>query len=271
MLSHDNIIWSARTANKLVGMKDRQEVVVSYLPLSHIAANMCDIWAIMYCCGTVVFADKMALKGTLLKSIQEARPTVFVGVPRVWEKIMEGMKAKARTIGGAKKIIGTVCKQAGLDHHLHHKNSPMYKLGKKIYYCKVKEALGLDRCHAFLTGAAPTSMQVLKYFLSLDIQLWNLYGLSETTGCLSFSSNGKCKLGRAGQVVPNGRVLIQNPDEDGNGEICYRSRSVMMGYLNREDQTTKDIDPDGYLHTGDVGIVDEEGFIKITGLYRETK
>ena len=154
MLSHDNIYWTVGSTAKLLNFEWGKEVFISYLPLSHIAANAVDVWACFMNGGTVFFADKMALKGTLLQTIQEARPTVFFGVPRVWEKIHEGMAAKGREVKGLKKAISTACKAAGLKHHLEGKDGVMYSVGKKAVYGKVRAALGLDRARLFFTGQA---------------------------------------------------------------------------------------------------------------------
>merc|ERR1712088_1248616 len=131
MLSHDNIYWTVGSTAKLLSFEWGKEVFISYLPLSHIAANAVDVWACFMNGGTVFFADKMALKGTLLATIQEARPTVFFGVPRVWEKIMEGMRAKGRETKGLKKKVADACKKAGLDHHLNNKDTFMFTIGQK--------------------------------------------------------------------------------------------------------------------------------------------
>ena len=176
MLSHDNIICHAENCNDWLQFEESTEVVVSYLPLSHVAGQMVDIWSPMMRKNTVYFADKMALKGTLLETLKEVRPTYLLGVPRVWEKIMEGMINKGKDVKGLKKKIATACKQAGLEHHMQGKNGVMYTVGQKLIYKKVREALGLDRCKYFFTGAAPTPEEVLRYFLSLDIVLFDLYG-----------------------------------------------------------------------------------------------
>ena len=127
MLSHDNIYWTAIVASDFIQMRESQEVMVSYLPLSHIAGNMMDIWCGVANKVTTYFADKMALKGTLVQTLQEARPTIFFGVPRVYEKIMEGMMAKGKDLKGLKKKISMECKKAGLDFHLNGKTSFMYR------------------------------------------------------------------------------------------------------------------------------------------------
>ena len=145
MLSHDNVIWTAKVASRdVLKLNYGKETIVSYLPLSHIAGQMMDIWVPIVNLSTVIFADKMALKGTLLETLQEARPTVFFGVPRVWEKIMEGMKAKGRANKGLKKKIGDACKKAGLDHHVGNKDTLMYTIGQKAVYSKVEEAIYLS-------------------------------------------------------------------------------------------------------------------------------
>lgn len=219
--------------------------------------------------GTVFFADKMALKGTLLDTLKEARPTIFLGVPRVWEKIMEGMLAKGKDIKGLKKKISVACKQAGLDFHMNGKKSVMFNLGQKVIYKKVKEALGFDRCVSFFTGAAPISHDVLKYFLSLDIVIHELYGMSETTGPHTVGFYGNRKLGSTGRLLPGCKNRLAEPDEKGQGEICMWGRHVMMGYLNREDKTSEDIDEEGWMHSGDLGKMDSEEFLFITGRKKE--
>jgi long-chain-fatty-acid--CoA ligase ACSBG len=266
MLSHDNIIWTAEVATKeVLKLNYGKEVIVSYLPLSHIAGQMMDIWVPLTNLSTVIFADKMALKGTLLETLQEARPTTFFGVPRVWEKIMEGMKAKGAATKGLKKKVAVACKKAGLDHHLMNKDTLMYTIGQKAVYSKVREALGLDRCTAFYSGAAPISGETIKYFLSLDIVVHELYGMSEVCGPQSLQSGPKTVIGSVGPTMPGCHTRLHNKDADGNGEICMKGRNLMMGYLNREDKTTEDIDQDGWLHSGDIGSIDADGFIYITG------
>jgi len=270
MLSHDNIIWTAEVACKeVLKLTYGNEVIVSYLPLSHIAGQMMDIWVPIVNLSTVIFADKMALKGTLLATLQEARPTIFFGVPRVWEKIMEGMKSKGRATKGLKKKVAEACKKAGIDHHLNNKDSVMYTIGKKAVYCKVREALGLDRCTGFYSGAAPISGETIKYFLSLDIVVHELYGMSEVTGPQSLQSGPKTIVGSVGPTMPGCQTKLANKDIDQNGEICMKGRNLMMGYLNREDKTTEDIDQDGWLHSGDIGSIDATDFIFITGRIKE--
>ena len=266
MLSHDNVLWTAHVASKeVLKLQYGKEVIVSYLPLSHIAGQMMDIWVPIVNLSTIVFADKMALKGTLLATLTEARPTTFFGVPRVWEKIMEGMRDKGRAVKGLKKKVAVACKKAGLEHHLNNKDTIMFSIGQKAVYTKVREALGLDRCTAFYSGAAPISHETIKYFLSLNMVVHELYGMSEVTGPQSLQCGTKTVIGSVGPTMPGCHTSLANKDRDGSGEICMKGRNLMMGYLNREDKTTEDVDQDGWLHSGDIGTIDANGFIFITG------
>lgn len=269
MLSHDNVYWTTMLAADWIQMREGQEVMVSYLPLSHIAGNLCDIWATIASKSTIYFADKMALKGTLVDTLKEARPTIFLGVPRVWEKIMEGMLAKGKDIKGLKKKISVECKKAGLDFHLNGKSSVMYKFGQKVVYKKVREALGFDRTVSFFVGAAPISVDCLKYFLSLDMVIHDLYGMSETTGPHSISYYNARKLGSVGKILPGCKNRLADQDDKGEGEICMWGRHVMMGYLHREDKTSEDIDEEGWMHSGDLGKMDTEGYLSVTGRKKE--
>ena len=219
--------------------------------------------------GTTIFADKMALRGSLLDTLREARPTIFFGVPRVWEKIMEGMLAKGKDVKGLKKKISVACKKAGLDFHLHNKQSLMYTMGQKVVYKKVREALGFDRCVAFFGGAAPLSMECLKYFCSLDIIVLELYGMSETTGPHTINFFNNWKIGTVGPLLSGCKNRLADPDEKGEGEVCMWGRHVMMGYLNRPDKTSEDVDEEGWMHSGDLGSMDSSGFLSITGRKKE--
>ena len=270
MCSHDNIYWTALITWRILGSKEGKDVVVSYLPLSHVAGQMWDIWFSLSGLYTVAFADKMALKGTLLNTLKEARPTLFLGVPRVYEKIMEGMKEKGKATKGLKKKLVTACKVAALEYHVNKNDTLMYRLGKKTIYKKVREAIGLDRCRILYSGAAPNSQETLKYFLSLDMSVYDLYGMTETTGPHTgqgglWGREEKINVGSVGKTYPGCMTKLVNQDVDGVGEICMTGRNQMMGYFNREDKTEEAVDQCGWLHSEDMGRIDENGYIFVTG------
>lgn len=279
MVSHDNMI--AALDQVLASFypiidpdnESFQEQAISYLPLSHIAAQMTDIWIPTGVGGCVWFARPDALKGSLTQTLLAARPTLFVGVPRVFEKIEEKMKGIGANIKGLKRKLGDWAKGVAL------RGNQNMESGKEVPYGwtiatglilkKIRKALGLDRAKMIFTAAAPISKQTLQYFQSLNIPLLELYGLSESTGAITVNTPSKCRITSIGPVLDIDEYRIANPDEDGSGELCFRGRNIFMGYLNNAEKTKEAIDDDGWLHTGDVGKVDEDGFFYITGRIKE--
>ena len=275
MLSQDNITWTCQRAHEVYDWKYDFEEVVSYLPLSHVAGTFIDIYLIMYGGGTVWFADKMALQGTLLKTLVEAKPTLFFGVPRVYEKIQEKMMLVAKTNTGLKKKLSDAAKEAALEHHFAtFEGKPggglKYKLGKKVVMSKVAKALGFERTRGFYSSAAPLSEDVFRYFCSLDMPIQELLGSSETTGPQTASTSGTgIRLGSVGRPYDSWDVHVLNPDSTGLGEIATRGRNACMGYLWEEGKTAELIDAEGYVLSGDLGRFDKDGFLFVSGRQKE--
>ncbi|XP_028270315.1 long-chain-fatty-acid--CoA ligase ACSBG2-like isoform X2 [Parambassis ranga] len=273
MLSHDNLTWTARTADGLLGSSVAQEVLVSYLPLSHIAAQMVDIWTCMSLAGTIYFAEPDALKGSLVNTLKEARPTCFLGVPRVWEKMQEKMKATGAKASPLRRRVAEWAKSIGLQYSysamIGDNVVPWgFTLANTMVFKKVRAALGLDRCKLCFTGAAPITKETLEYFMSLNIPLMELYGMSESSGPHTVSIY-EYRITSCGKVMPGCKTNLKNPDIDGNGEICFWGRNVFMGYLNMPDKTSEALDEDGWLRSGDLGRHDEKNFLYITGRIKE--
>ena len=199
MLSHDNIIWTCKLAIKNFNIQKGMRIL-SYLPLSHVAGQMIDIHAPIVVQGTTFFADKNVMKGSLVDNLGWAKPTVFMGVPRVWEKIMEKMKEKAKDVKGLKKKISTKGKKVGLKCNTEDKETTLYRIFQKILFSKIKMALGLDQCDLFLSGAAPITAETMNYFMSLDIKINELYGMSESTGYHTGNTPDKMKLFTVGHL-----------------------------------------------------------------------
>lgn len=150
----------------------------------------------MIAAGTVYFADKNALKGSLVDTLLVARPTAFLGVPRVWEKIYEKMMVVARNNGPIKTWIATWAKAQGLLYNMNKMNGIDYKhwgylIAKWLVFNKIKAALGLDRCKIFVTAAAPLSTEIKRYFMSLDMPIMEAYGMSECSGAHTLSTNSR--------------------------------------------------------------------------------
>uniref|UniRef100_A0A8D2MLE5 long-chain-fatty-acid--CoA ligase n=1 Tax=Zonotrichia albicollis TaxID=44394 RepID=A0A8D2MLE5_ZONAL len=254
--------------------REKQEEVVSYLPLSHIAAQMCDIWAAMALGVQVYFAQPDALKGSLVETLREVRPTAFLGVPRVWEKMEEKMKSVGMKASAIRRKVAAWAKGVGLQTNLKKMDGRLdepvnFRLARQLVYRKVRKAIGLERCTKCYTGAAPITRETLEFFLSLNIPVMELYGMSESSGPHTISLPHAFKLGSCGKVLSGCHTLIHKPDMDGIGEICFSGRHVFMGYLNMEDKTREAIDEDGWLHSGDLGKHDKDGFLFITGRIKE--
>uniref|UniRef100_A0A8C6WZC9 Long-chain-fatty-acid--CoA ligase ACSBG2 n=1 Tax=Neogobius melanostomus TaxID=47308 RepID=A0A8C6WZC9_9GOBI len=269
MLSHDNLTWTALSTSQHVQVTEAsqsQEVVVSYLPLSHIAAQMVDIWVTMKVGGVTHFAQPDALKGSLVNTMKEVRPTVFMGVPRVWEKMQEKMKSIGAKSSTVRRKVAAWAKDVGLQTNIRKMNH--YHVAKKLVFKKVRNALGLDRCSKCFTGAAPITKDTLEFFLSLNIPLYELFGMSESSGPHTISVPEAFRLTSVGKEIPGCKTKLQSPDEEGNGEICLWGRHVFMGYLNMADKTEEALDAEGWLRSGDLGKHDD-GFLFITGRIKE--
>lgn len=274
MLSHDNLTYETYAITAHINFQKGNEKFVSYLPLSHVAAQVGEMFLPITLAGTVYFADKHAMKGTLVHTLLKARPTFFFGVPRVFEKIQERLVNIGAQAGAIKRAIGAWAKGVTLQHHLNRMagiqaGSIQFKLAEKLVINKVKGALGLQNCRHFATGAAPMSADTKRYFLSLDIKILDAFGMSETTGGHCFCNEDFNSLETVGTAMVGAKTKVLNPDVNGHGEICIKGRHVFMGYLNEMDKTVETICDDGWLHTGDIGHIDRDGYIYITGRIKE--
>ncbi|XP_019659105.1 long-chain-fatty-acid--CoA ligase ACSBG1 isoform X2 [Ailuropoda melanoleuca] len=276
MLSQDNITWTARygsQAGDIQPAEVQQEVVVSYLPLSHIAAQIYDLWTGIQWGAQVCFAEPDALKGSLVDTLREVEPTSHMGVPRVWEKFMERIQEVVAQSGFIRRKMLLWAMSVTLEQNLTCPGSDLKpfaaRLAEYLVLAKVRQALGLGRCGKSFYGAAPMTAETQRFFLGLNMRLYSGYGLSETSGPHFMSSPCNYRLYSSGKLVPGCLAKLVNEDAEGIGEICLWGRTIFMGYLNMEDKTREAIDADGWLHTGDVGRMDTDGFLYITGRLKE--
>lgn len=276
MQSHDSLTFVCRSGLSVYNLRQGEEVVVSYLPLSHSAGMLLDIHLPYFCGACVYFAQPDALKGTLKNTLVECRPTIFLGVPRVWEKFAEKMQETARSVTGLKKTIGVKAKKLGLKGvyaTMKHQHKPRgWSVAQSLVFNKVKKTLGLDRCHLHITGAAPITKETIEYFYCFNINILSVYGMSESTGPHTSEKPENFRIGSVGcdiAGVTTKLVEAETPEKDGSGEVCMWGRNVFMGYLNNEEKTTEALDDDGWLHSGDIGKHDSNGFLYITGRIKE--
>uniref|UniRef100_A0ABM5EXM3 Long-chain-fatty-acid--CoA ligase ACSBG1 n=1 Tax=Pogona vitticeps TaxID=103695 RepID=A0ABM5EXM3_9SAUR len=276
MLSHDNITWTSAHASRAGDMQPaeiQQERIVSYLPLSHIAAQIYDLWTGIKWGELVYFAEPDALKGGLVDILREALPTSHMGVPRVWEKIMEKIKEVCAQSGFVKKKMLSWAMSVSLERNLSCSNSDLkpfrMRLADALVLAKIRQALGFSQCQKHFCGAAPLSTEVMQFFLGLNIPLYQAYGMSETTGPHCMSGPYIYRRYSCGKAVLGCKVKLAHEDEEGHGEICFWGRTVFMGYLDMEDKTREAIDEEGWLHSGDLGKIDQDGFVYVTGRIKE--
>jgi long-chain acyl-CoA synthetase len=268
MLSHANLSWTSRCLIDVAGGNFETDVSLSYLPLSHIAEQMATIHMPATQGSCVYYGESLE---KLLDDLKEARPTVFFGVPRVWEKFHAALSAKlsqvtgvkAKLVGWARKVCAQVNAHRDRGERIPRRLALQYALANKLVIAKLKTALGFDRARSLISGAAPIAPDVLEFFASLDLPIREIYGQSEDTGPTSFNLPGKTKIGSVGPGIPGIEVKIA-PD----GEILIRGPNVFLGYY-KEPEATAETLHDGWLSSGDLGAFDADGFLTITGRKKE--
>lgn len=258
MLSHDNLTWTARSLATTLDVGD-DNLLLSYLPLSHIAEQVISIYVPMVTDSTTVFAESIE---KLPDNLREVRPHLFLGVPRVWEKIQAKMVEAGAQSKGLKKKIATWARGVGAKSvplMEHGKPLPLsYTFANKLVFSKVREKIGLDRARVCVSSAAPIAKETLDFFSSLGVLINEAYGMSECTGPATYSNPKRFRIGWVGWTLPGAELKV-----DDDGEICMRGRHVFKGYFKNEAATKDTIDEDGWLHSGDIGVI-EGGCAKIT-------
>lgn len=290
ILTHDNLLWTASTAGKRFGM-NQEHRGLSYLPLSHIAAQQLDCIVPMIYGHSVDIAPRDALKGNNLRQhIVQAHPTYFLAVPRVWEKFKEGIEGLVAKASPLKKMLFRtttgIAKALVPDFHTlqEKKESSRLSLFERIRYLfekcilslletlvfkKVKAAMGLDQCHLAASGAGALDPEIVRFFQGLNIRIIDLYGMSESSGPATLPGALGQPAGSCGQALPGSDIRIANPDENGEGEILIRGRHIFRGYWGNEKATSEALDSEGFLHSGDKGRLDSQGNLFITGRIKE--
>lgn len=263
MLSYDNCIWTAKQTVATFGINST-DTSLSYLPLSHIAEQSFTVHAPAVAGYAIYYAQSIEL---LADNVREVQPTIFFGVPRIWERFHAAVDARLGEATGAKAKIADWARGVG-SKAMDLKNrgetatgllAIQYGLAKKLVFDKVKPALGMSNVRVAGSGAAPVAKEILEFFAGLDIQVFEVYGQSEDTGPTSTNRPGKVKFGSVGPPYPGTEVRIAE-----DGEILVKGRNVFLGYF-KDPAETADTLRDGWLYSGDLGEFDEEGFLHITG------
>jgi long-subunit acyl-CoA synthetase (AMP-forming) len=243
MLSHRNLLFASEAAQR-IGQVTPEDRLVSYLPLSHVAEQMISLHGPAHSGAEVWFCDKLE---KLPQALLAARPTIFFGVPRVWEKLQAKLEeAFAAAPPLRKKLLGWARRSRG-------------KLANKLVLSKVRARLGLDQARLCVTGAAAMPRATLDFFESLGVEIMDLWGMSESTAMGTANLPGQREPGTIGRPTAGVEIAIA-----ADGEILTRGPHVFLGYYKDEAATRDALDSGGYLHTGDVGELTAAGFVKIT-------
>jgi len=266
MLSHANLSWTAGSALEVASLS-ASDSVLSYLPLSHVAEQLFSIHAPIWGAYPVYFAEAVTRVAENLKEIQ---PTIVFGVPRVWERFHEAVRAKLGAETGLKaKILswaqGVGRRAVALRNRGEEPAGALalqHRLADRLVFSKVKPLLGLANARLCCCGGAPVAREIPEFFAGLDLVIYEIYGLSEC-GPASFNRPGATRFGSIGPAWPGVEVRIAE-----DGEVLVRGPNVFLGYLN-DPQATAEALEDGWLHSGDLGQFDDEGFLTLIGRKKE--
>lgn len=256
MLSHKNIVSDVMATCKIAYITP-EDRTLSFLPIHHTFECTLGHVLVMYRGASVAYCEGLKY---VTKNLAEAKSTVLIGVPLIFESVYDKVWKQAEKTGKAKVLktgikLNRTTKAFGLDLHK--------KLFKSIY-----DTFG-GKLNRMITGAAAIEPTVSRGFQDMGFIVQQGYGLTEcaplVAGSPDFSPQRYKKAGSVGPVIPGGELKIDEPDEDGIGEILYRGPNVMLGYYNMPEKTAEVIDEDGWFHTGDLGFLDREGWLYITG------
>jgi len=262
MLTHSNLLFMSEAMVNVNPVKDGDETL-SYLPLCHIFEQLFTVMINIRYRTIVNFIES---PDTVMDNMREVSPTITCGVPRIWEKYASGIMIRMSDATWFKRMVFKACMGIGMkyaDLKLNFKPIPPYlRIAYLAAYAavfrKLKERLGFDRVRVAYSGAAPISPDVLKFFNAIGLPLVEGYGQTEGTGVTSVSQKGRLKIGKVGQPLPGVEVRIAE-----DGEILVRGPGIFKGYFKNPEATAETL-RSGWLHSGDVGELDEDGFLKIT-------
>ena len=287
MISHKNVLWTIESLFGQMIPAKKFPRIVSYLPMAHIAARAGDHYQAIYRVGQIFPVPVLEDMKDALPTI---KPSVFLAVPRVWEKFKAGLQVRIDE-NPKKDLIDKAIKNGLEKVELEQagKKVPFaialkHKVFSKLVFSKFKDGLGISDTEYFVTAAAPMNQDVHKWFHAIGIDVTEIYGMTEDTGPATIGVPGNAvetftkKLNSEGLNIPTvlnpiGKVGIPIPGTEvkvlEDGELCIKGNHVAQGYYKSEDQTKETFDGEGWLHTGDLAEIDNEGYVKIIGRKKE--
>ncbi len=261
MLTHHNICSNVAASVEVLRVSE-QDSCLAWLPLSHILERMVDYY-FLHVGVEINYAESVE---AVPQNLQEVRPTVVVAVPRLYEKVYARVLENALTGGAVKRRIFLWARRVGEQWTTHRLSGIPLPLGlrlnhaiaDRLVFSKLRARTG-GRIKLFVSGSAPLSAEIARFFYSAGLPVIEGYGLTETSPVLTLNPLERPKFGSVGKAIPGVRLKIA-----ADGEILARGPNVMQGYYNKPEETREAIDPEGWLHTGDIGELDADGYLKIT-------
>lgn len=266
MLTHRNVASNVSSGLSVLHI-ERKYMALSFLPLSHSFERTVDYCYFLEGCS-IAYAESVA---AVAQNMAEVKPHVFVSVPRVYEKVYSRVQEGVAAGSPIKQKLFAWAVGLGrqaLPYRLKHQHPPGFlglqlALADKLVFSKIKERLG-GRFELAISGGAPLGRDIAEFFWGAGIPIYEGYGLSETSPVISVNTRENVKMGTVGQPIPGVEVRIAE-----DGEILSKGPNIMKGYWHMDKETAEVIDAEGWFHTGDIGEVDPEGFLRITDRKKE--
>jgi long-chain acyl-CoA synthetase len=267
-LTHRAVMFTVRTVEEVIHLPPGSRVI-SWLPSAHIAERNAHHYIPIVFAGTVTCAPNPR---EVLSYLPQVRPNWFFAVPRIWEKLKSGLEAMQAAQPEEQRAPVQAAIEASIKRvRLRQRGQPVpQELEAQVaeddanLFSRIREMLGLDQALAVNVGAAPTPVAVLEFFHALGIELSELWGMSETCGTGAINRPGAVRIGTVGPASPGVEIKLAS-----DGEVLCRGEFMMTGYRNQPERTAEALDPDGWLHTGDIGTLDEDGYLKIVDRKKE--
>ena len=261
---HGGLTYTVRGYNVLIS-RDENDECMCFLPLCHIAERMGGEYFSLYTGAKLNFVENPE---TIPENVREIAPTVFTAVPRVWEKFYSGVMIALKEAGAVQQAtyawaigVGTrIADRVLAGQPVGSGLKLQFTLARWLALNNVRKLIGIHRSRFLVTGAAPISPELVKWYLALGVPMLEVWGMTETCGASTGVPADRIKPGSIGPAAPFNEVRL----DPQTGEILVKGPNVFKGYLNQPEKTAETIDAEGWLHTGDVGTVDPDGFFRIT-------
>jgi len=263
VLTHDNFTSNAQAAAEVVGMPS-EDTFLSFLPLSHVFERMAGHYLPLLAGSTIAYSESIF---AVQSNMVEIKPTIMASVPRLYESLHSRMQdgiakqpeKQKRMAEWALKIGGEYNSRVTAGERPPLLAALLYPLADRLVLSKIREKVTGGKLRYFISGGAPLPVGTAKFLTSLGLRILEGYGLTETSPVICLNPPGKARIGTVGPPVQGVEVRIA-----ADGEILSRGPHIMQGYFNLPEETAKSIDPEGWFHTGDIGVLDPDNYLRIT-------